>query len=188
MLAVHWTDSHISSSSGCSVTRETNWHWPEVFCFCFVFFWYVFKFQLVQQEFEFNTNIFSCWIESSWNVCTFRVPTDAGGYRTLFSLVLVYSTIWLAGVLFGQLHLDGHPWGSFFLRLVTVLKLLASWATHVESPSEATVWQMWTVIFLLLSSSDICLHQPLWMKFPAQKCEFIFIFSLSKMYFTELWV
>lgn len=89
-----------------------------------------------------------------------------------------YYLIW--GV-FPHLHLHGHRRGTFFLRLVNLLKLLVSWLIHVEFLWKATVWQMWTVIFLLLSSSDICLHQPLWMIFPARKCEFIFILSLLSL-------
>lgn len=69
-------------------------------------------------------------------------------------------------------HLHGHPWGTFFLRLMNLVPPSSPIST------EATVWQMVTVIFLLLSSSDICLHQPLWMKFPAPKCEFVFFCSL----------
>lgn len=133
-----------------------------------------------------DSNILSCWSEpsrdeSSWRVCTFvceHMLKDA----VLFILLSD------CGGSFVQLHLHG-PWGTFFHRLVNVLKPLASWPTHVESLSEATVWQMWTsdfpaiVICRYLSASatlDDISRSEVWVHLR-------FLSPFSKMYLTGIW-
>lgn len=134
-----------------------------------------------------NSIILSCWNESSrdessWRVCTFVCE------HVLKDTVILFILLSNCGGSFVQLHLHS-PWGTFFHRLANVLKPLASWPTHVESLSEATVWQMWTsdfpaiVICRYLSASatlDEISRSEVWVHLH-------FLSPFSKMYLTGIW-